>query len=135
MKSPLPLLVISVLLISGCAQGGSKKSAAPKLTAAEANNQKMIRNCEIRMPHLIDFSAYYQSGDFLMALDAITYRAGSLSVLSYSEKEGTLLNATNRSERIASIQLNNGVNKSKEINQFLKDIDLYIDFCDSLTIQ
>jgi predicted glycosyltransferase len=87
------------------------------------------------MPHLIDFSAYYQSSDFLMALDAITYRAGSLSVLSYSEEEGTLLNATNRSEIIASIQLNNGMNKSKEINQFLKDIDLYIDFCDSLTTQ
>jgi hypothetical protein len=58
-----------------------------------------------------------------------------LSVLSYSEEEGTLLNATNRSERIVAGQLNNGVNKSKEINQFLKDIDLYIDFCDSLTTQ
>ena len=135
MKSRLSLLVISALLISGCAQGDSKESAAPKITAAEANNQKMIKNCEIKMPHLIDFSAYYQSGDFLMALDAITYRAGSLSVLSYSEEEGTLLNATNRSERIVAGQLNNGVNKSKEINQFLKDIDLYIDFCDSLTIQ
>ena len=135
MKYRLSLLVISALLISGCAQGDSKESATPKITAAEANNQKMIKNCEIKMPHLIDFSAYYQSGDFLMALDAITYTAGSLSVLSYSEEEGTLLNATNRSEIIASIQLNNGVNKSKEINQFLNDINLYIDFCDSLATQ
>ena len=135
MNKHLTVLVISALLISGCAQGDSKKSTAPKLTAAEAMNQRMVRNCEIKVPRLIDFSAYYQSGDYVTALNAITDRAGSGAVLTQTEEEGTLLNATNRSERIASIQLNSGVNKSKEINQFLKDIDLYIDFCDSLTKQ
>ena len=131
LKRLLPL-VIPLILISACSQD-SKESAKPKLTAAEAMNQRMVRNCEIKVPRLIDFSAYYQSGDYVTALNAITDRAGSGAVLSQTEEEGTLLNATNRSERIASIQLNSGVNKSKEINQFLKDIDLYLDFCDSLT--
>jgi hypothetical protein len=134
MKSPLPLLVISVLLISGCAQGDSKKSAAPKLTAAEAMNQRILKNCDVLYSRLDNFIGSYTTGDYSSALDAVSYRAGSLTVLTNTEEENNLRSAVMKGMNAVAILLNAGKTKDKLIDKFIKDSEIYLDYCNALAL-
>jgi hypothetical protein len=135
MKSRLSLLVVSALLISGCAQGDSNKSTTPKLTAAEAKNQRILKNCDVLYPRLDNFIGSYATEDYYSALDAISYRSGSLSVLTETEEEYNLRSAVIKGMDAAAVLLNAGKTKDKLIDKFIKDSEMYLDYCNDLALK
>ena len=122
------------MLISGCAQEDSKKSTAPKLTAAEAKNQRILKNCEGLYSRLDNFIGSYATGDYYSALDAVSYRSGSLTVLTQTEEESNLRRAVLRGMDVTAILLNAGKTKDKLIDQFIKDSEIYLDYCNALAL-
>jgi len=132
LKRLLPL-VIPLILISACSQD-SKQSSKPKLTAAEAKNQRILKNCDVLYSRLDDFIGSYTTGDYANALDSVSYRAGSLTVLTNTEEEWNLRSAVIKGMDVTAILLNAGKTKHKLIDNFIKDIESYLDYCNALAL-
>jgi hypothetical protein len=121
-------------LISGCAPGDSKKSTTPKLTAAETRNQGILKNCDVLYSRLDNFIGSYITGDYSSALDAVSYRAGSLTVFTVTEEEYNLRSAVIKGMDSAAVLLNSGKTKDKLIDKFIKDSEIYHDYCNALAL-
>ena len=101
MNKIIPVLAISVLLVSGCGSESDGDEESPTGTAG-SQTQKMLANCDKLQNVTFAFTEEYAEGNYSAAAEALMVRPGSLASVAQTEEESDLIKPEEPEESVTN---------------------------------